>query len=161
MSTSPILSHVYSYSCLLLPLFFLSSSLSLLPLFFFIPQSNNSDEAEAYAYDNNGALYIIIVNKLSMPLTPFPPLFLPSPPPSPLPLSLPLLSSHPDSSLPLSVTLPTMEEGRVSMYSFSESLSLGPSGTASVANSKFSVTVTGWSATLVVVPSSSSSSSSA
>ena len=29
------------------------------------------------------------------------------------------------------------------MYSFGESQSLGPSGTASVANSKFSVTVTG------------------
>jgi hypothetical protein len=88
-----------------------------------VVMSNNTDEAEAYAFDNNGALFIVIVNKQNSPL-------------------------------PAVVTLPTIKQGTVNLYSFSQSQALGHSGTATVANSQFTLSLAAWSATLAVVPSS-------
>jgi hypothetical protein len=85
--------------------------------------SNNSVEAEAYAFDNNGQLFVIIVNKIESPL-------------------------------PVIVQTPPVKQGKVSLYSFSSTQALGPSGTATVSNAAFQLTLAPWSATLAVIISS-------
>jgi len=82
--------------------------------------SNNTLEAEAYAFDNNGQLFVVIVNKI-------------------------------DSPLPVMVMLPSGTKGQATLYSFTFTSPLGPTGTAPISNAMFQITMPAWSAYLAII----------
>jgi hypothetical protein len=83
--------------------------------------SNDTDNVEAYAFDNNNSFYVVIVNKINS--------------------SVPVVVN-----VPSSVT----QGATVTLYSFSQSQALGRTGSTTVSNSAFSVNTVGWSATLAI-----------
>lgn len=96
--------------------------------------SNNSVEAEAYAFQNGAQFYVVIVNKIGKTLDIYDnPKFL-----------------FADSPLPVVVKIPEIQQGKVEIYSFSNTRSLGLVGSGAINNQVLQLTLDAWSATLLV-----------